>query len=162
MSEGECLHRSNKLLYQSTSPEKFATLFYSILDTGDHSLTFANAGHDNPFVMNRGVQKARLKAGGIPLGMMEEFSFEHDSVPLAPGDTIVMYSDGIPEAMNEQRDFFGEEQLAALLAKHHLLTLSRMMEKIVEIGQERNIRIIPVNLKKYRLELSPFSNQFRC
>jgi sigma-B regulation protein RsbU (phosphoserine phosphatase) len=129
---GECLHRSNKLLYQSTSPEKFATLFYGILDTGEHSLTFANAGHDNPFVMNQGIQKARLKAGGIPLGMMEEFFFEHDSVALVPGDTIVMYSDGIPEAMNEQEDFFGEEQLAALLAKHHSLAPTGLMEKIIE------------------------------
>jgi serine phosphatase RsbU (regulator of sigma subunit) len=129
---GECLHRSNKLLYQSTSPEKFATLFYGILDTRNQSLTFANAGHDNPFVMNRGVQKSRLKAGGIPLGMMEEFSFEHDVVAIAPGDTIVMYSDGIPEAMNEQEDFFGEEQLASLLAKHHALTTAGLMEKIIE------------------------------
>ena len=129
---GECLHRSNKLLYQSTSPEKFATLFYSILDTNRHTLTFANAGHDNPFVMNRGVQKARLKAGGIPLGMMEEFSFEHDAIPVATGDTIIMYSDGIPEAMNEREDFFGEERLAELLAKHHSLTGAALMEKILE------------------------------
>jgi predicted ATPase/serine phosphatase RsbU (regulator of sigma subunit)/tRNA A-37 threonylcarbamoyl transferase component Bud32 len=129
---GECLYRSNKLLYQSTSPEKFATLFYGILDTKRHSLTFANAGHDNPFVMNQGIQKARLKAGGIPLGMMEDFSFEHDSISVTPGDTIIMYSDGIPEAMNEQEDFFGEDQLAALLAKHHSLTVTVLMEKILE------------------------------
>jgi predicted ATPase/serine phosphatase RsbU (regulator of sigma subunit)/tRNA A-37 threonylcarbamoyl transferase component Bud32 len=129
---GECLHRSNKLLFQSTGPEKFATLFYGILDTRDHTFTFANAGHDNPFVMNRGVQKARLKTGGIPLGMIEEFSFDHDCVSLVAGDTIVMYSDGIPEAMNEQEEFFGEEQLATLLALHHSLTTTALMEKIVE------------------------------
>ena len=129
---GECLHRSNKLLYQSTSPEKFATLFYGILDTKHHSLAFSNAGHDNPFVMNQGVQKARLNAGGIPLGMMEEFSFEDDSVSLALGDTIILYSDGIPEAMNGDEDFFGEEQLAALLARHHSLTCAGLMEKILE------------------------------
>jgi predicted ATPase/serine phosphatase RsbU (regulator of sigma subunit)/tRNA A-37 threonylcarbamoyl transferase component Bud32 len=128
---GECLHRSNRLLYQSTSPEKFATLFYGVLDTSAHSLTYANAGHDNPYVMNQGVQKSRLKAGGIPLGMMEEISFEYDFVSLVPGDTIIMYSDGIPEAMNEQEDFFGDERLATLVARHYTITTTGLMEKII-------------------------------
>jgi sigma-B regulation protein RsbU (phosphoserine phosphatase) len=106
-------------LFQSTSPEKFATLFYGILDCRRHTFLFSNAGHDNPFVLNANVQKMRLKTGGIPLGMVEDFVFEEETISLEPGDLIVMCSDGIAEAMNNRDELFGEEKLTDVLVQHH-------------------------------------------
>jgi serine phosphatase RsbU (regulator of sigma subunit) len=114
---GECLRRANRLLYQSTSPEKFATLFYGILDSRRHTLLFSNAGHDNPFVLQSGTETKRLKTGGIPLGMFEDFVFQEETITVAQGDLIVMCSDGIAEAMNAEEEPFGEERLSDLLVR---------------------------------------------
>jgi len=94
---GECMHRSNKLLFLSTSPEKFATLFYGIIDPVDHTLAYSNAGQDWPYHIAADGTIKRLKAGGVMLGMFEEFTFEDDKVPLASGDLLVnpfRWSDG--------------------------------------------------------------------
>ena len=112
-----CLERSNRLLFQSTSPEKFATLFYGILDSESHTLYFSNAGQDPPCLLSNGKDIRRLATGGIPLGMLPEFRYEEESILLDPGDTLVMYSDGVTEAMNAAGEQFGEERLASLLLR---------------------------------------------
>ena len=113
-----CLERSNQLLYQSTSPEKFATLFYAILDFEHHHIHYSNAGHDNPYLCSDNVATKRLKVGGIPLGMLPDFSFEQESVPLEDDSILVAYSDGVTEAMNAQEEMFGEERIAAVIDQH--------------------------------------------
>jgi sigma-B regulation protein RsbU (phosphoserine phosphatase) len=133
---GECLRRANRLLYQSTSPEKFATLFYGILDARHHTLLFSNAGHDNPFVLHNGIETRRLKTGGIPLGMFEDFVFEEETIPMEPGDLIVMCSDGIAEAMNVNEEPFGEQRLAAILVQPNLLSPHNIIGKTLEAAKE--------------------------
>jgi sigma-B regulation protein RsbU (phosphoserine phosphatase) len=133
---GECLRRANRLLFQSTSPEKFATLFYAILDARKHTLLFSNAGHDNPFVLHHGIESRRLKTGGIPLGMFEDFVFEEETISVEPGDLVVMCSDGIAEAMNAHEEQFGEERLSAILAQPGHPSPQDVIRRTLEAAKE--------------------------
>lgn len=134
-SPKECLERSNFLLFQSTSPEKFATLFYGILDTQTHSLSFSNAGHDPPYVLRDGAEPARLIDGGIPLAIFKDFSYEQGEIALNPGDTLALYSDGITEAMNAGEEHFGEERLAAILLEHSKIAPRELMELVLSAAR---------------------------
>jgi sigma-B regulation protein RsbU (phosphoserine phosphatase) len=126
-----CLERSNQLLYQSTSPEKFATLFYAILDLENHHIHYSNAGHDNPYLSSGHVATRRLKIGGIPLGMLPDFTYEQESVPLEDDSILVAYSDGVTEAMNVQEEMFGEERIAAVIDQHKLAPASEIIDHLV-------------------------------
>jgi sigma-B regulation protein RsbU (phosphoserine phosphatase) len=116
-SPKECIIRSNRLLYMSTSAEKFVTLFYGIIDTVEHTLWFSNAGHDNPYVLSTNGDIRRLKTGGTVLSVMEEFPYEEEKIDLPPHGVVVIYSDGITEAMNAQDELYGEERLVEVLQK---------------------------------------------
>jgi sigma-B regulation protein RsbU (phosphoserine phosphatase) len=126
-----CLERSNQLLYQSTSPEKFATLFYAILDLQNHQIHYSNAGHDNPYLCSGRAATKRLKIGGIPLGMLPDFTYEQESVPLEDDSILVAYSDGVTEAMNAQEGMFGEERIAAVIDQHKLAPASEIIDHLV-------------------------------
>ncbi len=130
-SAKECIARSNTLLYQSTSSEKFVTLFYGILDHGSHEMRFCNAGHDPPFLLSDGKDPVRLKAGGIVLSIMDQFPFSEDSVHFEPGDVLVVYSDGVPEAMNSSKEQFGEDHLCELLLQHRSRSASEIIDVVV-------------------------------
>lgn len=111
----DCISRSNQMLHQSTSDEKFATLFYGILNSQTNDFTFCNAGHDPPFLVSSSGESRRLKTGGIVLSMMESFPYSEETIALSPGDVLVMYSDGLTESMNADGGMFGEEKIATLL-----------------------------------------------
>jgi sigma-B regulation protein RsbU (phosphoserine phosphatase) len=130
-SPKECLSRSNKLLYHSTSSEKFATLFYAYLDTKDHILSYSNAGHDFPFLFSDGETPSRLKSGGLMLGAFEDFAFEEGTIPVKSGDLLVISSDGISEAMNSNLEQFGEERLQAVIRENRSASPSTIIEKII-------------------------------
>src|SRR5450759_187502 len=131
-----CLERSNQLLFQSTSPEKFATAFYAILDSQKNILFSSNAGQDHPFLFSTDKKIQRLKAGGIPLGMLGDFTEEEESTPLEPGDTLVIYSDGVTEAMNKNGELFGEERLDSVLADSRLDAPEVIIARIVAAIKE--------------------------
>jgi len=131
-SAGECLTRSNKLLFRSTDLQKFATLFYGILNSSEDIFHFSNAGHEPPFLINLEKNVARLTKGGTVLGFMEDYQFEEDSVKLKSGDTIIIYSDGAPDAQNEQDEEFGEERLLSILKDNISLKAEKIIEKVFD------------------------------
>ena len=131
VSVSECVARSNRLLHRSTSADKFVTLFYGVLDVREHRFVFSNAGHDNPFFYDQGVAPRRLSTGGIVLGAIGEYPFQEESITFAPGDLLVICSDGIAEAMNAKGDFFGEERIAEAIAKHRDAPAAELMEAIL-------------------------------
>ena len=124
----ECLRRSNILLLQSTSPDKFATVFYGILDGTQHTMHYANAGHDWPLLIAEDGGIRRLATGGPVLGVFEEASYEDECIPLQPGDLLVIQTDGISEALNVHQEQFGDEQLKNLLLERR----DRSAEDIVD------------------------------
>jgi len=131
-SPKECLTRANRLLYESTSPEKFVTLFYAILDAENYQVAFCNAGHDHPYLITRSGEVVRLKTGGLMLGVMPDYPFAEDSVALNPDDTLVIYSDGIPEAMNSSGEFFGDPALEAVLKLHSSESAGQLLNVVVD------------------------------
>ena len=131
-SAGECISRANKLLYRSTDEQKFATMFYGILDSKNSTFHFSNAGHDPPFLINSKNDVIRLTKGGTVLGFMEDFEFEEDSVKLKQGDTIIIYSDGITEAFSENNEEFGEERLISLLKNNITCKANDIISKVFE------------------------------
>jgi len=130
-SARDCIRRCNKLLYQSTSSEKFVTLFYGILDREHHALSFTNAGHENPFLLSEGGMADRLTEGGVVLSILEEFPYQEATVSLRPGDVLVMFSDGITEAINPAQELFGEARLAAVIAEHRNAAASELIDRII-------------------------------
>ncbi|MBN2365459.1 MAG: GAF domain-containing protein [Calditrichaeota bacterium] len=115
VSSSECITRSNRLMFKSTDDRKFATLFYGILDMEKHQILYSNAGHDNPFLVKTNTNIERLSTGGVVLGFVPEFSFEEENVDFPPGSMLVLYSDGVSEAMNNTGEEFGEKRIADII-----------------------------------------------
>ncbi len=113
-----CLERTNRLLCRRLRRGTFVTLFYGILDTRRHRFRYANAGHNRPLLRRADGAVARLDLGGLVLGFRPEQRYEEAVLSLAAGDVLLIYSDGLIEAMNERREQFGEDRLAALLQAH--------------------------------------------
>jgi len=131
LSPKECLQRSNTLMFQSTDSHKFATLFYGVLDAQKHELCYSNAGHEWPFLCVAGQDHVRLDVGGIVLSCMEDFPYEEAVVSLNPGDLLVIFSDGVTEAVNETREEFAERGLAAVINENLQESSRVLVEKIV-------------------------------
>jgi len=127
----DCIQRSNRLLSQSTSDEKFATVFFGILDISAHWFIFSNAGHDSPFFLTKGKELTRLRSGGIPLGVLESFAFTEELISFSEGDTLVIYSDGVPEAWNTQDVPFGEEKFGQVILQHSEASAMKLIEYIL-------------------------------
>jgi sigma-B regulation protein RsbU (phosphoserine phosphatase) len=108
---------ANNILYHNTDPTRYATLFYSLLNTKGHKITYCNAGHNNPYIFSPGKEMVRLSEGGIVVGMMPDYSFNEDSVELFPDDVFILFSDGVTEAMNSNEDEFGEERLEDIIKR---------------------------------------------
>lgn len=113
-SPGEVLARVNELLATTIPRGTFATCFYAMLDPASGRLCYANAGHDLPYLRQQG-EVSELYATGMPLGLMPGMSYEEKETLLAPGDSILFYSDGLVEAHNEKREMFSFPYLKTLL-----------------------------------------------
>jgi serine phosphatase RsbU (regulator of sigma subunit) len=110
--------KMNAFLHQATGANKYATFFYGELDPQGRSLRYVNAGHNPPLLARRtgsGTEIVELTAGGTVLGLFPAMAYDEASVPLCPGDVLVAYTDGVPEAQNEQGEEFGEDRVKALL-----------------------------------------------
>lgn len=115
---GEVLERVNRLLFQTTSPERYATVFYGVIDPALRTLTYANAGHCSPWLV-REKQGGRLDSLTPPVGMFARIAAKEASVTVDAGDWLIITSDGISEATDENGDEFGDARLLALLDRSH-------------------------------------------
>lgn len=114
VSPGEVLARVNDLLAATLPTGVFVTCFYAMLDPVSGRLCYANAGHDLPYLRHEG-KVSELYATGMPLGLMAGAQYEEREATLAEGDNVLLYSDGLVEAHNSQRDMFGFPYLMTLL-----------------------------------------------
>jgi serine phosphatase RsbU (regulator of sigma subunit) len=97
----------------------FVTCFYCILDPKSASLSYANAGHDLPYVLRgNGGECEELRARGMPLGLMPGMSYEEKQTILEAGEVTLLYSDGLVEAHAPKGEMFGFPRLKALIAEH--------------------------------------------
>jgi sigma-B regulation protein RsbU (phosphoserine phosphatase) len=114
-SVAEILRNINSLVYRGTTIHQFATFFIAQVEQGSTRMRFSNAGHNYPVVVRRNGGQVTLERGGIVLGIMESADYEEDDVALESGDWVVLYTDGITEAIDRAGEQFGEERLCALL-----------------------------------------------
>jgi len=118
-SPGEVLKLVNEALLVRIPSNMFVTCFYTILDPNSGSLTYANAGHDLPYLNRSGDDDAEeLRARGMPLGLMPEMSYEEGEVSLREGNCILFYSDGLVEAHDPKGEMFGFPRLRDLVSDH--------------------------------------------
>jgi serine phosphatase RsbU (regulator of sigma subunit) len=116
-SPGEVLARVNKTLLARIPSNMFVTCFYAILDPKSASLSYANAGHDLPY-LRHGDDAEELRARGMPLGLMSGMSYEEGEASLRQEDGVLFYSDGLVEAHNPKGEMFGFPRLRALVTEH--------------------------------------------
>lgn len=106
----------NRLICESSAPNRYATFFYAEYEPGPRRLGYVNAGHNAPMLFRRGGppgEPLRLERGGPVIGLLDAVPFEQGVVRLEPGDVLVAFTDGISEAMNPAGEEWGEERLAA-------------------------------------------------
>lgn len=122
----------NDLISQNTSDGRFITFFWALLDDNEKRLTYVNAGH-NPPILVRNNQIIRLSEGGIILGVMKTLlPYNSNSIQLESGDKIIMFTDGVSEAMNPFSQEFSEERLEKIALSTSQLTSNETLQKIRE------------------------------
>lgn len=129
----------SKQLYARTPPEKYATVFLASLEHETGRLQYTNAGHNPALLIRAGGKIELLEACGTPLGLLPVSVFEAREVELEPGDSLVIYTDGITEAENPAAAEYGLERLSEVSSKHHgdsLDDLARAVEEDLEAFTE--------------------------
>jgi phosphoserine phosphatase RsbU/P len=127
MSPGALLSLLNHQLYESTPPEKYATLFLGIYNGAERRLTYSNGGHLPPIIMSEDGSIRRLECGGTVVGLFDQRSYEEGSVELGRGEIFLAYTDGVTEPENDFGEF-GERRLIDLLRENRELPLPRISE----------------------------------
>jgi sigma-B regulation protein RsbU (phosphoserine phosphatase) len=116
LSLSEFTQRVNDLMCRNTGGNKFVTFFWGVIDDRLRTLTYVNAGHNYPLLLRNDGTSARLDRGGMILGVVRtEVPYEQDVIHLEPGDLMVLFTDGVSEAMNTNAVEYGEARLEALL-----------------------------------------------
>jgi serine phosphatase RsbU (regulator of sigma subunit) len=113
------LTAANRRICADTQSDLFVTVFYGVLDPASGALAYCNAGHNPPYLLRAGDSGAIEKLGntGLALGVLEGDLWEEATVQVAPGDLLVLYSDGVPEAQDAAEVFFGEKRLLSVLLR---------------------------------------------
>lgn len=126
----------NDLITQNTFDGRFITFFWALLDDNERKLTYVNAGH-NPPILVRDNQIIRLSEGGIILGVMKTIMpYNSNTIQLESGDKIIMFTDGVSEAMNPHSQEFSEERLEKIARDTSKLTSQETMNRIREEIEE--------------------------
>ena len=128
----------NRLLCAMTDDRRFATCFYAVFDAEVGSITYGNAGHNPPFLMRAAGSDAivSLPASGLMLGVFESSTYDQVQLPFEPGDTLIIYTDGIVEAQNARSEEFGEERLRQALRDHIELPPRELKQRIITLLEE--------------------------
>ena len=119
--------RLNHQIFLSTDPIHYATLFMGILDPESGAVEYVNAGHNPPYLLTPGCGIEEVAATGTPIGMLEGVPFESGSLTIEPEGILFVFTDGIPEAQNAEREFYEEGRLRDVLCKER----KRSAEEIV-------------------------------
>jgi len=129
ISPGALLGLLNHQLYESTPPEKYATLFLGIYDGRSHKLTYSNGGHLPPILIGRDGAVRRLEAGGTVVGLFDNMTYDEGAVEMHPGEIFLAYSDGVTEPENEFGEF-GEERLIELVSTNRSSPLVQISQAV--------------------------------
>lgn len=121
---------ANTTFLQDAGSTSFVTLFYAILDEKSRTLTYVNAGHNPPLLCRADSTMEELEPTGPVIGLLDTPVYRERSVTLRKGDMLVMYTDGVTEAMNEKDEMFSDERLRGVVRAGHTLCAPEMVERI--------------------------------
>jgi sigma-B regulation protein RsbU (phosphoserine phosphatase) len=122
--------RLNKKTCGNCPDNRFVTLFFGIADPDTGALVYSNAGHNPPILIRNSGEWERLTSGGLMLGILPMAQFQEDSVQLESGDVLVLFSDGVTEAVDPQDNEFGEERLVDLVASLRNQPSAEIVEEV--------------------------------
>jgi phosphoserine phosphatase RsbU/P len=121
----------NRFLCDHSEIGRYATMFFGILDDQGH-LEYINAGHPSPFLIRRGVAEDVFTEGSYPVGLVPEAEYTAVCLKLEPGDTLVLFSDGVTEAMDPAEQLFGVPRLRDVLTGHMQTPLDELQRIVLE------------------------------
>jgi sigma-B regulation protein RsbU (phosphoserine phosphatase) len=124
------IEKVNRVLSQRIIEGRFATIFYAVLSP-EGTLVSCNAGNNPPLLVRRDGSIRRLEVGGLPIGPFAEATYGEERTPLLPGDTLVLYSDGVSDAADARDEAFGEERLLRCLAASCALEPEALIERVL-------------------------------
>ena len=122
----------NRQIAQTTSPEKYATLFFGIFDRENYMLTYTNAGHNFPILRSLNGECKFLRESGLIVGIVEDTQYEQCQLQLHPGDVVVFYTDGITEAQSIDEQEYGEDRLLSTIQRSNWITIEQLRNRIYE------------------------------
>ncbi len=125
----------NRLVYEASSSNRYATFFYGQYNPATRMLTYVNAGHNPPMLFHRSAQEwqiNRLETGGTVVGLLESFPYQQATVTINPGDILIAFTDGISEAMNNADEEWGEQQLMETVKSCVGLSPSEIIARIMQ------------------------------
>jgi sigma-B regulation protein RsbU (phosphoserine phosphatase) len=128
--------RVSRRLFMKTPPERYVTAFIAALDPASGRLSYTNAGHNPGLLVRADGNVQRLEANGLPLGLFPVVEYERVETTLAPGDLLVLYTDGITEAANPKEEEYGLDRLQAVVRRYSrepLVALAVAIETAVEV-----------------------------
>ena len=126
----------NSLVYAASSVNRYATFFYAQYQPERRLLTYVNAGHDPPILLHRNLDLTRLEAGGPPVGLLPQASYEGASVEVKQGDLLLLFTDGISEAMNAADEEWGEERMLCVLKNSSAAKLASIASTLFYAADE--------------------------
>jgi sigma-B regulation protein RsbU (phosphoserine phosphatase) len=131
LSPGTLVGKLNEVISNNIAPDKFVTFWYCTIDTNESTLTYASAGHWPPILFHKSGEGILLRGvGGTPLGILPDWNYEEEAFPLSSGDRLVLYTDGLTEAMNSDQQEFGERRLLDLCGNNTALSASELLAAI--------------------------------
>ncbi len=131
-SPSQTISRVNLALYRRGIESRFVTLMYGTL-AADGRLTYCNAGHNPPLILSSGRSGQtirRLECGGPIVGLFEAATFDEETVSLTPGDWLIVFSDGVSEAMSASGDEYGESRIVTVVEKNKGLEPKQLLEAL--------------------------------
>jgi sigma-B regulation protein RsbU (phosphoserine phosphatase) len=120
----------NRFLCEHAGVGRYATMFFSILDR-DGKLLFIGAGHPSPLILRKGEVVDLFTEGSFPVGLIAEATFEASTATLRPGDTMVLFSDGVTEAMDPEEQMYGVSRLREVLSGRHDEPLEELQSTVL-------------------------------
>jgi len=128
----EMIAKLNDFVHRSSAANRFITFFFSDLNLRTGELRYINAGHNPPLHIAKDGKVTRLESGGFCLGMFPDVSYEEKKIHLSPGEIVVLFTDGITETLDPQKQEFGEENLAAVLQKNSKQSAAEIVEQVLD------------------------------
>jgi phosphoserine phosphatase RsbU/P len=132
-STAECVRYVNNVLAKQGDGSMYLTLFYGILDTRNGQVDYCNAGHSPPYVLSlHGELRTAHNGGGTICGLFDGAKYEGGSIVLEPGEGLILYTDGVTEALDSEGEMFDDERLSSALAATAQAPVEQIVKRIVQ------------------------------